>query len=99
MLSQLLEQICTPTLHRKQQEAEEVEERERGVDTHVGAGAADFLHAERFVGASETGSEDEVSFVGGAQIASEKIREDGTSSIKCGCMRIVLGVPLVLEIC
>lgn len=99
MLSQLFEQICTPTLHRQEQEAEEVEERERGVDTHVGGGAADFLHAERFVRAGETGGEDEVSLVGGAQVASEKIRKDGSSSIKCGCMRVVLGIPSVLEVC
>lgn len=86
MLSQLFEQVCAPTLYRQQQEAEEVEERQRGVDTHVGAGAADFLHAERFVRTGETGGEDEVSFVGGAQVASEKIRKDGSSSVKRGRM-------------
>lgn len=99
MLSQLLEQICTSTLHRQQQEAEEVEERERGVDTHVGAGAADFLHAERFVRVCETSSEDKVSFVGRAQVTSEKIGKDGSSSIKRGCMRVVLCVPLILDVC
>ena len=97
MLRELLEQIRGPARDREEQEAEEVEEGQGGVDAHVGAGAADFLDAEGFVLGAEAGGEDQEGFVGGAEVAGEEVGEGGAGGVEGGGVRVVLGVPFVLE--
>ena len=69
MLCQLLEQITRSPRYRQQQKPEEVEQGQRGIDAHVGAGAGDFLDTEGFVVGAEAGGEEQEGFVCGAQVA------------------------------
>ena len=75
VLCQLPEEVRATSLGSQQQEAEEVQERQRWVDTNIGASAADFLYAKRLVGGAESRCEDEIGFVGGSQIVHQEIRE------------------------
>lgn len=81
VLRQLPIQIGTASLDGQEKKAEEVQERQRGINAHIGAGAADFLHAKRFIGGAEAGCEDKESLVGGAEVTSEEVREHSSGRI------------------
>ena len=95
MFGQLLKQIAAAPWNGQQQETQEIEEGKDWVDAHVGGFTADFLDADGFIGAVETGGEDEVGFVRGAEVANEEVGKDGASSIESGGVGIVLCVPFV----
>lgn len=97
MFCQLLVQIGATPLDRQQQQTEEVEERKRGIDAHIGRLAGDLLQHQRLVRGGESRGEDEVCLVRGAQIAGQEVGEDAAGAVEGSGVGAVLGVPFVFE--
>jgi hypothetical protein len=55
------------------------------------------LHAERWVGGRQFRGENEQGLMGAAEVAGQEVWEDCARSINGRGVRVVIGVPLVLE--
>lgn len=99
MAPELAEQVRRAALHGQQQQAEEVEQRQRRVDAQVGAGAADLLHAKAGVGLLQPSGEEKQALVGGAHVADQQVGEDAARGVERCRVRGVFGVPVVFEAC
>lgn len=95
--SELTEEVRAAPLDGQEQHVQEVEQREGRIYANVGAGAAHILHAKGRVGGRQARGEDEQRLVRTAEISGQEVGKDGAGRIDGRRVRLVMGVPLVLE--
>lgn len=95
---QLTEQIRGPALDGEEQHADEVQQRQRREDAHIRAGAADILTTEGRIGCDKSRREHRKGFIGVTQVSGQKVREDGARGVDGSRMRVVTGIPFILQL-
>ena len=90
---ELAEDVGAAALHREQQEGEEVEERQRREDPHVGRRRRDRLRAERRVRGRQAGHEAGERRVGAPRRVDQQVGKDGARGVVRRRRRLVAAVP------
>lgn len=83
----------------EEEEAQEIEQREGGVDSDIRRWGGDTLNSETRVGGGEFGGEEKESFVRCSSVADEEVWEDGSGGVMGGGRRFVGGIPRIFHVC